>query len=125
MGSDLYREQLLEHYHNPNHFGVLEGADIDIEMDNPTCGDMIHMTAKLDEEGRIAQVMFEGEGCVISMASASMFTEAVIGKRPEEINAMGLDEIQAMMGGIHLSMGRIKCAMLPLNALKLGIKEQG
>ncbi len=125
MSSDLYREQLLEHYHNPENFGVLDNADIDIEMDNPTCGDMIHLTAQLNDEGRIAKVMFEGQGCVISMASSSMFTEAVVGKTPEEIAAMGLSEIEAMMGGVRLSMGRVKCALLPLNAMKLGLKEAG
>lgn len=123
--SDLYREQLLDHYHNPENFGNLENPDIDIEMDNPTCGDMVHMTALLDEEGRISEVMFEGHGCVISMASASMFTEEIIGKKPEEIAEMGLGEIQEMMGGLRLSMGRVKCALLPLNAIKLGFKESG
>jgi nitrogen fixation NifU-like protein len=116
MSSDLYREQLLDHYHN---------ADVDIEMDNPTCGDMIHLTARLDSTGRIAEVMFEGQGCVISMASASMFTEHVKGKTLEEIAAMGLTNIQEMMGGVKLSMGRVKCALLPLNAMKQGLKESG
>lgn len=125
MSSDLYREQLLDHYHNPENFGVLEDADVDIEMDNPTCGDMIHLTAQLDAEGRVTEVMFEGQGCVISMASSSMFTEKIVGKTPEEITRMGLPEIQEMMGGVRLSMGRVKCALLPLNAMKLGLKEAG
>jgi len=125
MSNDLYREQLLDHYHNPENFGILEGAEIDIEMDNPTCGDMIHLTAKLDAEGRIAHVMFEGQGCVVSMASASMFTEEIIGKTPAEVMAMSLSDIQAMLGGVRLSMGRVKCATLPLTAMKLGMKEAG
>ena len=62
MSSDLYREQLLDHYHNPENFGVLDNADVDIEMDNPTCGDMIHLTARLDSAGRVSKVMFEGQG---------------------------------------------------------------
>jgi nitrogen fixation NifU-like protein len=123
MSSDLYREQLLDHYHNPENFGVLDNADVDIEMDNPTCGDMIHLTARLDGAGRVAEVMFEGQGCVISMASASMFTEHVKGKTLEEIATMGLTDIQEMMGGVKLSMGRVKCALLPLNAMKQGLKE--
>jgi nitrogen fixation NifU-like protein len=123
MSSDLYREQLLDHYHNPENFGVLNNADVDIEMDNPTCGDMIHLTARLDGAGRVAEVKFEGQGCVVSMASASMFTEYVKGKTPEEIAAMGLSDIQDMMGGVKLSMGRVKCALLPLNAMKQGLKE--
>ncbi len=125
MSSDLYREQLLDHYHNPENFGVLDNADVDIEMDNPTCGDMIHLTAHLDAEGRITEVMFEGQGCVISMASSSMFTEAIVGKKPEEISRMGLPDIQEIMGGVRLSMGRVKCALLPLNAMKQGLKEAG
>jgi nitrogen fixation NifU-like protein len=125
MSSDLYREQLLDHYHNPENFGILEDADVDIEMDNPTCGDMIHLTANLDNEGRIVEVMFEGQGCVVSMASSSMFTDAVIGKTPAEVAEMGLGEIQEMMGGVRLSMGRVKCALLPLNAMKTGLKESG
>jgi len=125
MSSDLYREQLLDHYHNPENFGVIDNAEIDIEMDNPTCGDMIHLTAKLDGEGHVAEVMFEGNGCVVSMASSSMFTEEIIGKTPEEIAAMGLNEIQEMLGGVRLSMGRVKCALLPLDAMKLGLKESG
>ena len=123
--SDLYRENLLDHYHNPENFGNLENPDIDIEMDNPTCGDMVHLTARLDEYGHIVEVKFEGHGCVISMASSSMFTEEIIGKTPEEISEMGLGEIQEMMGGVKLSMGRVKCALLPLNAIKLGFREAG
>jgi nitrogen fixation NifU-like protein len=123
--SDFYRENLLDHYHNPENFGILENPDIEIEFDNPTCGDMVHLTARLDEKGRIAEIMFEGHGCVISMASSSMFTEEIIGKTPAEIVEMGLGEIQEMMGGVKLSMGRVKCALLPLNALKLGFKEAG
>ncbi len=123
MSSDLYREQLLDHYHNPENFGVLDNADVDIEMDNPTCGDMIHLTARLDSAGRVAEVMFEGQGCVISMASASMFTEHVKGKTMAEIAAMDLSDIEGMMGGVKLSMGRVKCALLPLNAMRQGLKE--
>ena len=125
MSHDLYREQLLDHFHNPANFGVLEPADVDIEMDNPTCGDMIHLTARLDHEGRIASVMFEGQGCVVSMAAASMLTEALVGKTPEDIDLMGLGQVEEMMGGVKLSMGRVKCALLSLNAMKQGLREAG
>ena len=125
MSTDLYREQLLDHYHNPQNFGQLETPDINIEMDNPTCGDSVHMTANLDAEGRIAKVMFEGEGCVISMAASSMLTEELVGKKPEQVAAMGLADIQEMMGGIRLSMGRVKCALLALNAMKEGLEQAG
>ena len=123
MSHDLYREQLLDHYHNPLNFGILSDADIDVEMDNPTCGDMIHLTAQLDDDGRIAKVMFEGQGCVVSMAASSMMTEELVGKTPAEIDAMDLGDVQEMMGGIRLSMGRVKCALLSLNAMKQGLHE--
>ena len=123
--SDLYREQMLEHYHEPQNFGVLPDAEVDIHLDNPTCGDTIHLTAQLDAEGRIAKVMFEGHGCVISMAAASMLTEEVIGKTPQEVAALELHDIETMMGGLRLSMGRVKCALLSVNALKKGLKERG
>ena len=110
MSTDLYREQLLDHYHNPQNFGQLETPDINIEM---------------DAEGRIARVMFEGEGCVISMAASSMLTEELVGKKPEQVAAMGLADIQEMMGGIRLSMGRVKCALLALNAMKEGLEQAG
>lgn len=125
MSHDLYREQLLDHYHNPANYGVLEPAEVDIEMDNPTCGDKIHLTARLDPEDRIAAVMFEGQGCVVSMAAASMLTEVLIGKTPEEVNSMGLEDVEEMMGGVKLSMGRVKCALLPLNATKQGLRDAG
>lgn len=123
--SDLYREQMLEHYHEPQNYGALPGAEVDIHLDNPTCGDKIHLTARLDAEGRIAAVMFEGHGCVISMAAASMLTEEVVGKTPQEVAALELHDIEEMMGGLRLSMGRVKCALLSVNALKKGLKESG
>lgn len=125
MSGDLYREQLLDHYHNPTNYGVLEDADIDIEMDNPTCGDEIHVTARLDDQGQIEKVMFEGQGCVVSMAAASMLTEEVVGKSPAQIAEMGLSDVQELMGGVRLSMGRVKCALLALNAMKQGLQEAG
>ena len=123
MPSDLYREELLDHYRDPQNYGVLPEADIDVRLNNATCGDTIHLTARLDDEGRIAKVMFEGQGCVVSMASASMLTEEVVGKRREEVLAMGLPDIETMLGGLRLSMGRVKCATLALRALQQGLKE--
>jgi nitrogen fixation protein NifU and related proteins len=125
MSGDLYREQLLDHYHNPANYGIIEDAEIDVEMDNPTCGDQIHLTARLDGEGQIEKVMFEGQGCVVSMAAASMLTEEIVGKSPDQIAEMGISEIQEMMGGVRLSMGRVKCALLALNAVKQGLQEAG
>lgn len=122
--SNLYREELLDHYHDPRNFGIIDNADVDVNLDNPTCGDTIHLTAQLDDRNQISEVKFEGHGCVISMASASLLTEDVIGKSPEEIEAMELSDIEEILGGIRLSMGRVKCALLALNALKKGLNER-
>ncbi len=121
--SELYREYMLDHYHDPRNYGVLDDATVDIHMDNPTCGDQIHLTAQMSDDGTITAVRFEGQGCVVSMASASMLSEEVVGKTPEQVAAMDLEDIQAMMGGVRLSMGRIKCATLALNALQQGLQE--
>ncbi len=120
--SELYREQMLDHYHDPVNYGVLEEADVDVHLDNPTCGDTIHLTAQLDDEGKIERVMFEGHGCVVSMATASMLTEEVVGKTPQEIAALDLGDIEELLGGIRLSMGRVKCATLALKALQMGLQ---
>ena len=66
---DLYREQILEHYKRPHNFGRLEDADIDFEDTNPFCGDEQHLFIKLDDEGRVSEVSFEGKGCAISSAA--------------------------------------------------------
>ncbi|MFP4343375.1 MAG: Fe-S cluster assembly sulfur transfer protein SufU [Anaerolineales bacterium] len=122
--SELYREQMLDHYHDPVNYGVLEEADVDVHLDNPTCGDTIHLTAQLDDEGRVERVMFEGHGCVVSMATASMLTEEVVGKTAEEIEALDIGDIEELLGGIRLSMGRVKCATLALKALQLGLRGE-
>ena len=121
--SNLYREELLEHYHEPLNYGVIEDAEVDIDRDNPTCGDTIHLTANLDENGNIAEMKFEGQGCVVSMATASLLTEELIGKSPEEIAELGLPDIEELLGGMRLSMGRVKCALLALTALQKGLEE--
>ncbi|MCD4738885.1 MAG: iron-sulfur cluster assembly scaffold protein [Anaerolineae bacterium] len=123
--SNLYREELLEHYHDPLNYGVIENAEVDIDRDNPTCGDTIHLTARLDEDDRIAEMKFEGQGCVVSMAAASLLTAEVVGKSPEEIAALGLHDIEELLGGMRLSMGRVKCALLALTALQQGLEEAG
>lgn len=115
----------MDHYHEPRNFGVLEGAEVDVHLDNPTCGDTVHLTARLDDEGRVAAVMFEGRGCVVSTAAASMLTGEVVGKSAAEVDAMELEEVREMLGGVKLSRGRAKCATLALEALKKGLREAG
>ena len=116
---DLYREQILNHYREPRNKGRLETADISHADDNPLCGDRIEMDLRLDEEGRVVEVAWEGQGCAISMASASMLSEEVKGKTLEELRHLGKDEIMEMLG-IELGPVRLKCALLSLKVLKAG-----
>ncbi len=116
---DLYRELILDHYKNPRNRGVVEPANIDYAEDNPVCGDHIHLTIKLDENDVVTEVGWEGEGCAISQASASMLYETLAGKTLEEIRAIDKDTILDMLG-IPLSPVRIKCALLSLKVLKAG-----
>jgi len=118
---DLYREHILDHYGNPRNQGRLEGADISCEWDNPVCGDKVRIDLRF-EDGRVSEVRFDGEGCVISMASASMLTEEVLGKTVEELRAMR-DEDMFRMLGITLGPARAKCGLLPFQVLQKGLAQ--
>jgi nitrogen fixation NifU-like protein len=118
---DLYMENIIDHGQHPRNFGEpLDPADIDYEDENPFCGDHLHLTAQLDEEGRIKAVSWQGQGCTISQASASMLGEAIIGKTLEELREFNRQTILDMLG-IPLSPTRLKCALLSLKVLKAGV----
>ena len=120
LGEDLYREYLLDHYKNPRNAGVLEPADIDFEGDNPACGDRIRVTARLDDAGRITDIKFQGTGCAISQASASILYEEVIGKATDDVLQLDRAKIEELTG-ITLRPSRVKCGVLGLHSLKHGI----
>ncbi len=117
-GDDLDREVILDHYKNPRNFGIIEGADISYEDNNPFCGDEIRIDVKLSG-GRVEDIKFSGKGCSISMAAASMLTEEVTGERLEEIREFGREEMLELLG-IPLGPVRIKCGLLALKVLKAG-----
>jgi nitrogen fixation NifU-like protein len=116
---DLYRENILDHYQNPRHYGTLDDPDISYEDDNPLCGDVIRLDIKLDDQNRVSQVAFSGEGCAISQASASMLTEEIMGKTLDELKQISKEDVLDMLG-IQLGPVRIKCALLSLKVLKAG-----
>lgn len=116
---DLYREMILDHYHNPRFKKLVDPANIDYAEDNPVCGDHIHLTLQLDDNNVVKGVGWDGDGCAISQASASMLYETLEGKTLEEIRAIDKDVILEMLG-IPLSAVRIKCALLSLKVLKAG-----
>jgi len=114
---DLYREQILEHYKRPHNFGRLEDADLDFEDTNPFCGDEQHLFIKLDDEGRVSEVSFEGKGCAISTAATSMLTEELQGMSREELIRLPKEFVLDLLG-IDISATRMKCALLSLKVLK-------
>ncbi len=116
---DMYREVILDHYRNPRNKKLVAPADIEYEEDNPICGDHIHLTLKVDENQVVTEVGWDGDGCAISQASASMLYEELVGKSLEDIRKIDKDYILDMLG-ISLSPMRVKCALLSLKVLKAG-----
>jgi nitrogen fixation NifU-like protein len=115
---DLYHEAILDHYRDPRHWGLLSPADIDHEESNPLCGDRLRLTMRV-QDGKIVDVGWDGEGCAISQASASMLGEMLIGKTLEEARAISKEDILDMLG-ISLGPVRLKCALLSLKVMKVG-----
>jgi nitrogen fixation NifU-like protein len=118
----LYREHILDHYRNPRNQGALEDADVSCELDNPVCGDVVRLDVRLENE-RVSEARFNGHGCVISMASASMLTEEILGKTVEELQALQDEDIFRLLG-ITLGPVRAKCGLLPLRVLHEGLARR-
>ena len=113
---DLYREEILDHYKHPHHFGHLEHADLHFHDSNPFCGDEITLEIKV-EEGHVADVAFSGHGCAISRASASLLSDEIIGKTVEELRNWQKEQVLDLLG-IEVGPVRMKCALLSFKALK-------
>jgi nitrogen fixation NifU-like protein len=120
MNFDMYQENILDHYDNPYHRGALEAPTLDYRDLNPLCGDEVRVQGRVDESGCLVEAYFDGEGCVISLAAASILMEAVEGKTLAEIKTMGREEMLDLLG-IPLTTMRVKCAMLALRTLEKSI----
>lgn len=116
---DMYRENILDHGMHPRHRGLLDPADVDFEGHNPLCGDRLRLTMRIDDNNRITEIGWDGAGCAISQASASMLGEEILGKTLDEVKLISKQDIFEMLG-IPLSMNRVKCALLSLKVLKVG-----
>jgi len=138
---DLYQEVILDHNRHPRNFGQIEHADHCARGDNPLCGDKLTLYLKMDGD-RIAEVRFEGQGCAISTASASILTEVVLGKTLSEVEALfetfhelltGDPSVVAEVGpelgklavfaGVREFPVRVKCATLAWHTLKAAIED--
>ncbi len=137
MLQELYQEIILDHFAHPRNRGRLEGAEVVVEGVNPSCGDEINLYARV-RNGVVEEVRFEGKGCSISQASASMMTEAVRGKRLEDVRELlerfrrmlrGEPSDEATLGELVALQGvrrfpvRVKCATLAWVALERGLSE--
>lgn len=116
---NFYRDNILDHYKNPRNFGRLGKADVTNEEENVTCGDKIGMEINVGKESEgevLKEISFFGEGCAVSIACASLLTEAVKGQKISQIMKMNKEDIIKLLG-IELSLSRLKCALLPLETL--------
>ena len=113
----LYREQILEHYKRPHNFGHLDDPDLEFEDNNPLCGDELKVELKVDDERRITDVAFSGQGCAISQASASMVSDEVKGMAVDDLLRLDKQFVLELLG-IDISATRMKCALLSLKVLK-------
>ena len=117
-----YEEVILEHWRNPRNKGSLENPDIDVVEANPLCGDVVRLQLSV-KEGTVKDVRFEGRGCAISQAAASLLTEMIKGKTVSEVKEMKDEELLSALGGVIKT--RLSCALLPLRALRKGLSERG
>jgi nitrogen fixation NifU-like protein len=140
---ELYQEIILDHSRHPRHFGALEAANHVAEGHNPLCGDRVKIYLKVDADDRIADVGFEGRGCAISIASASLMTEMLKGRTVAEAeslmggflhlvkgeDAQGLEaddrERLEVMAGVSAFPMRVKCATLAWHAMKAALENEG
>jgi len=123
MQDQIYREIILEHYKNPQNYGVLKPADIDITEFNPLCGDEIHLTVTF-KGVHVNAIAFASRGCAISKASASLFTEELKGKSLDEIKKLSADDVLSLLE-VTLTPARTKCALLIYKTLQKGIAKSG
>ena len=122
LGSDMYRQQILDHYRNPHNYGELAEPTFTHVGENTSCGDEITVDVRLDDAGEtVEDVAFRGEGCAISQAAASLLTDEVRGLSLEELDELDRDDVLELLG-VEVTPMRIKCAVLAEKVLQDGAK---
>ena len=117
---EIYQEHVLDHYEDPYHRGHLPGKTHDSTGKNPLCGDVVSVELEIGEDGKVRQAYFDGEGCCISQASASMLVEKIEGKSVDEIRGMTANEMLELFGP-KLTPNRQKCCLLPWRVVQTAI----
>jgi len=116
MQDQLYQDIILEHWKDPQNFGTLKDFDRDVSVQNRYCGDNIRLMLKFDKN-KISAISFSGEGCAISIASASIFTEYLKGKSVTSLKKINQEQVLNLLE-IELTPARTKCALLIFQALQ-------
>ena len=125
MSDDLYREIILDHYKNPRGHGVIEDADVEVEGQNPLCGDEVSIYVSFEPGSDIIEeVKFSGRGCVISQAATSILMEMVEGRSAAEVATRPKEELlEEIIGPLQNNPTRLKCALLGLTTLKVALHK--
>lgn len=118
---NLYKETILDHFHNPRNKGDLSKPDIYACEENPMCGDSLCLGMEI-EGGVITEIKFQGKGCALSLACASLLTEHLKGKTITEAEEIDKDTVLSWWGGEDVTPARLKCALLALEALRRGLR---
>jgi nitrogen fixation NifU-like protein len=117
MDDELYRDYILEHYKEPQHFGELDPHDLSAHDVNPLCGDELGVHLQVDDNGTITDLAFHGKGCAISQASASIASEEFIGMKVDDVAQLDAEWMTDLLG-IEISPTRKKCALLNLKVMR-------
>jgi nitrogen fixation protein NifU and related proteins len=123
VGDGIYKENILDHYKNPHNKGTLEKADVIFTENNPVCGDVITINLKISD-GKVADSRFNGTGCAISQAAASMLTDHIKGMDITKVKNLKREDVVQLLG-IEIGIVRTKCATLSLVAIRNGIETGG
>lgn len=118
----MYKEIILDYYKNPRNRGTMESPQATARDSNPLCGDVVEMQLKF-ANGKVSDIKFNGDGCAISQASASMLTEMVMGKSIEEVRQIDKTALLENLGSPNLGAVRIKCALLSLKVMKTALYQ--
>lgn len=116
MTVSLYNQRLLDHYHNPRNYKAIDKPDLEVIVTNPLCGDKLCLQVVLNT-AQITEIGFKGEGCIISVGTASLFFDTLRNKKVESLVDLSSDDILALIQ-LPLGLNRLKCALLSLDAVQ-------